>query len=106
MSSWTACRFHTPSFPCPSHILYISFLDNPTPGKFPGDIGKHEGWWVERQEALEQAGYMLRPRLRPGWQPSWTGSKKPFLDFEDAQRIRVSTFSLTTCAFVYDIRRA
>ena len=30
----------------------------------------------------------------------------PFLDFEDAQRIRVSTLFLTTCAFVYDIRRA
>ena len=49
---------------------YIPFLDDPIPGRLPGDIVKPERWWVERQEVLEQAGYMLRPRLRPGWQPS------------------------------------
>ncbi|KAL7282051.1 hypothetical protein ACG7TL_003518 [Trametes sanguinea] len=29
--------------------------------------------WRDRQEALESCGYMLRPRLRPGWKPSWRG---------------------------------
>ena len=85
---------------------YIPFLDDPIPGRQPGDIATSERWWVERQEALEQAGYMLRPRFRPGWQRSWTGSKKPFLDFEDGQRIGVSTPFLTTSTFVYDIRCA
>lgn len=69
---------------------YIPFLDDPIPGSQPGGINKNEKWWVERQEALEQAGYMLRPRLRPGWQPSWTGTNKQFLDFEDGQKIGVS----------------
>jgi hypothetical protein len=41
-----------------------------------GAINSIEAWWVERQEALERAGYMLRPRFRPGWKPSWKGTKK------------------------------
>ena len=74
---------------------YIPFLDDPIPGRQPGGIGEIEKWWVERQEALERAGYMLRPRYRPGWQPSWTGSDKFYLEFEDGQGIKVSlnTFS-------------
>jgi len=68
---------------------YIPFLDDPAPGE-PGDIDETERWWVERQEALEEAGYMLRPRFRPGWQPSWAGSDKPYYDFEDGQAIGVS----------------
>lgn len=27
--------------------------------------------WRDRQPYLESRGYMLRPRYRPGWQPSW-----------------------------------
>ena len=75
---------------------YIPFLDDPIPGRQPGGIGKLESWWVERQEALERAGYMLRPRFRPGWQPSWTGSTKPFLSSEDGHSMSVSVncFSL------------
>ena len=68
----------------------IPSLDDPNLRKNPGGIGRIERWWIERQEALEQAGYMLRPRFRPGWQPSWTGTKKPYYDFEDGHRIRVS----------------
>jgi len=70
--------------------LYVEFLDNPRPGRRPGDLGKHEEWWVERQQALEQAGYMLRPRYRPGWKPSWAGTNKFYLDFEDGQPLIVS----------------
>ena len=81
---------------------YIPFLDDPIPGSQPGGIDGNEKWWVERQEALEQAGYMLRPRLRPGWQPSWTGTNIQYLDCEDGQSIGVSvdTLSLTTCSFL------
>ena len=74
---------------------YIPFLDDPIPGSQPGGIGEHERWWVERQEALEQAGYMLRPRFRPGWQPSWTGTNKLFLDFEDGNSVKVSVYTLS-----------
>lgn len=68
---------------------YIPFLDDPT-SREPGDIDEAERWWVERQEALERVGYMLRPRFRPGWRPSWAGSDKPYFDFEDGQAIGVS----------------
>ena len=73
-----------------SHI-YIPFLDHPTSEK-PGDLDVVEKWWVERQEALERVGYMLRPRFRPGWQPSWAGTKtnKPYYYFEDGEAIGVS----------------
>jgi len=75
---------------------HIDFLDDPIPGS-PGEIGESEKWWVERQGALEQAGYLLRSRYRPGWKPSWTGTNKYYLDCEDAQSVRVSDdFSLST----------
>jgi hypothetical protein len=74
---------------------YIPFLDDPIPGRQPGGIGEIEKWWVERQEALERAGYMLRPRYRPGWQPSWTGTGRFYLDFEDGQGIAVSPHTLS-----------
>jgi hypothetical protein len=55
----------------------------------PGGIGPNETWWVERQQALEQAGYMLRPRYRPGWKPPWAGTKKFYDNFEDGQLLMV-----------------
>ena len=73
----------------PMPHIYIPFLDDPT-GREPGDLDEFESWWVERQEALERAGYMLRSRFRPGWQPSWAGTDKPFYDFEDGKAMGVS----------------
>ncbi|KAI9063418.1 hypothetical protein FKP32DRAFT_1592487 [Trametes sanguinea] len=34
---------------------------------------REEVVWRDRHEFLEGRGYMLRPRLRPGWTPSWRG---------------------------------
>ena len=85
---------------------YIPFLDDPIPGRQPGGIGETEKWWVERQEALERAGYMLRPRYRPGWQPSWTGTGKFYLYFEDGQSITVSLGIISLATYAYDIRCA
>lgn len=31
----------------------------------------YEIQWRDRQRFLEQHGYMLRKRFRPGWIPSW-----------------------------------
>jgi hypothetical protein len=80
----------------------IDFLDNPIPGRQPGDIGLSERWWVERQQALERSGYMLRSRYRPGWKPSWTGTKKFYDDCEDGQRLGVSVkrYSLRILVFM------
>ena len=68
----------------------IEWLGTRAPGERPGDIDDSEKWWVDRQVALEQAGYLLRSRYRPGWQPSWTNTKKFYLDCEDGQSVGVS----------------
>ena len=68
----------------------IDFLEN-NPNEIPlGGIDETETWWVERQEALERAGYMLRPRYRSGWKPSWEGTDKLYIRFEDGQKGGVS----------------
>ncbi|EIM91026.1 uncharacterized protein STEHIDRAFT_72737 [Stereum hirsutum FP-91666 SS1] len=36
-----------------------------------GTLHPYEIPWRDRQLFLQSRGYMLRPRLRPGWQPSW-----------------------------------
>jgi len=84
---------------------YIDFLDNPRPGRQPGDLGQNEEWWVERQEALERAGYMLRPRYRPGWTPSWAGTNKFFLDFEDGQSTKVSMDDFSSFNRTHNLQR-
>lgn len=71
------------------------FIGDRNPGRRRGGIGESEKWWVERQEALERAGYMLRSRYRPGWQPSWAGTGRFYLEFEDGQRVIVSLYTLS-----------
>ncbi|KAJ7162149.1 kinase-like domain-containing protein [Mycena filopes] len=45
-----------------------------------------EIWWRDHQVWLqEQCGYMLRPRFRPGWVPSWKHTGKLLFDSEDAR---------------------
>ena len=73
-----------------SRQAVIDFLETRAPGSQPGDIDEVERWWVDRQVALEQAGYMLRSRYRPGWKPSWTDTKRFYLDCEDGQSVEVS----------------
>src|SRR5258708_708059 len=73
----------------------IDFLDYRPPGSRPGDIDELERWWADRQVALERAGYMLRSRYRPGWNPSWAGTKIFYLHCEDGRSVGVSvTFLL------------
>ncbi|KAI0046122.1 hypothetical protein FA95DRAFT_1419837 [Auriscalpium vulgare] len=45
-----------------------------------------ERWWVERYVALEQAGYVLRPRYHPNWKPSWVTNGTPRGLAEDGHR--------------------
>ncbi|KZT13173.1 uncharacterized protein LAESUDRAFT_638707 [Laetiporus sulphureus 93-53] len=40
--------------------------------------------WRDRQPFLESRGYMLRPRYRPGWVPSWRGTARFPIFFEDS----------------------
>jgi hypothetical protein len=69
--------------------LLRDFFGSSTETVEPGAIRSYETWWVERQKSLEQAGYMLRPRFRPGWKPSWAGTDKYHRQFEDGRHLRV-----------------
>ncbi|KAI0063126.1 hypothetical protein BV25DRAFT_1802723 [Artomyces pyxidatus] len=40
--------------------------------------------WRDRQVFLESRGYLLRPRYRPGWTPSWKTNGKSVVVSEDA----------------------
>ena len=61
-------------------------------------LDSEERYWRDRQEFLESRGYMLRPRFRPGWVPSWRGkSKYAVFKAEDGYRLPVSSQ-------IYDVR--
>ena len=75
----------------------IDFLDNNPRDILLGAIDELEVWWVERQEALERAGYMLRPRYRPGWVPSWSLTNKLYFRCEDGQKQGVRAHTLHVC---------
>ncbi|KAI0316324.1 kinase-like domain-containing protein [Amylostereum chailletii] len=46
-------------------------------------LARHEIGWKNIQPFLASKGYMLRPRLRPGWTPSWQATGELYLDCED-----------------------
>ncbi|KAI0796162.1 hypothetical protein C8Q75DRAFT_364242 [Abortiporus biennis] len=46
------------------------------------DLLKEECSWRDSQKWLEEQGYMLRPRYRPEWIPSYTEDDDPY-DFEN-----------------------
>lgn len=52
-------------------------------------LSNAERKWRDRTEMLEREGYLLRPRLRPGWTPSWIESGKHPLQCEDGHRLPV-----------------
>ncbi|CCM03211.1 uncharacterized protein FIBRA_05335 [Fibroporia radiculosa] len=56
----------------------------------PGDLEPHEYFWRDHQPWLEERGYMLRPRYRPDWVPSWKGTSKRYWSCEDGQAIQRS----------------
>lgn len=60
----------------------------------PGIWYYSERWWAKRQKALEEAGYMLRPRFHLDWVPPWEGTNKYFRDFEEGQPSLVSLIPL------------
>ncbi|KAH8976632.1 hypothetical protein EDB86DRAFT_3021619 [Lactarius hatsudake] len=58
-------------------------------------LSTHEVKWKERQLFLESKGYMLRPRLRPGWTPSWISAgmhESSYEFFEDSARLPLRPF--------------
>ena len=53
-----------------------------------------EIFWRDHQIWLAQQGYMLRPRYRPYWEPSWEGEGKAWRGHEDGvmAKVRESCF--------------
>lgn len=47
-------------------------------------LKENEKWWRDRYQVFLSHGYELRPRLRPGWIPSWRNSKKRPGNCEDS----------------------
>lgn len=69
------------------------------------ELGKREEPWRSRFDVLKSHGYLLRPRYRPGWVPSW----KPTIEdaqvhgrFEDAIRPQVRLTSSQLCLTATD----
>ncbi|TFK92741.1 hypothetical protein K466DRAFT_480048 [Polyporus arcularius HHB13444] len=56
----------------------------------PGSLYSHEIFWRDHQAWLEERGYMLRPRYRPDWVPSWKGTKDDPRRHEDGHTNHVS----------------
>ena len=56
----------------------------------PVNLSSYEVKWRDRQPFLESKGYMLRPRLRPGWTPSWLSTGQDYDSCEDSARLPVS----------------
>ena len=52
-------------------------------------LRNNEKRWRDRHEMLDKEGYVLRPRLRPGWTPSWLESGKNPLECEDGEPLPV-----------------
>ena len=50
-----------------------------------GALLEHEEWWRDHQVWLQERGYMLRKRYRPGWIPSWSGTDEYPILYEDGQ---------------------
>jgi hypothetical protein len=56
----------------------------------PVKLSPYEVKWRDRQPFLESKGYMLRPRLRPGWTPSWLSTGEDYDSCEDSALLPVS----------------
>ena len=52
-----------------------------------GALDELELFWRDHQKWLQDRGYLLRPRYRPDWVPSWKDRPDVFWRFcEDGQR--------------------
>lgn len=59
-----------------------------------------EYWWRDHQKWLEDRGYMLRPRYREGWTPSWGEGEDWFFRNEDSVFIMVCDPRFRACPYL------
>lgn len=62
------------------------------------ELYSHEIRWRDRQSFLQSKGYILRPRLRPGWVPSWRSSGKHPIRSEDGIALPVCRSHTSVCS--------
>ncbi|KAI0363085.1 hypothetical protein BV20DRAFT_956448 [Pilatotrama ljubarskyi] len=60
-----------------------------------GGLLQSESRWTSLQPWLQEHGYILCPRYRPGWTPSWIQAGKSRLDCEDGRRLLCSIMDAT-----------
>ena len=69
---------------------------DPTPDEVAlviGTLTEIEEKWKDRHGMLKAEGYELRPRLQPGWKPSWIESGADPLECEDGEILPVGHFA-------------
>ncbi|KZV68700.1 hypothetical protein PENSPDRAFT_753942 [Peniophora sp. CONT] len=72
--------------------------DEETPDEVFSRLFSVEVAWRDRQLFLESRGYMLRPRLRPDWVPSWRTMNGSIIDAEDILLFRSASIWWTRLA--------
>ncbi|KAI0745229.1 kinase-like domain-containing protein [Earliella scabrosa] len=63
-------------------------------------LPEREVYWRDRYEWLCGKGYQLRPRYKPGWTPSWHGTKKTEFECEDG--VEIETFKILDAVRIQD----
>jgi hypothetical protein len=67
----------------------VSSRQAPAPKRKAGDLPPAEQIWRDNYEWLSSRGYLLRPRYKPDWTPSWQHTKRSWQDAEDGQSFEV-----------------
>lgn len=94
-------NFSIPSLPTLRNTsMSTSLTDNYDPTK----LSHLEVFWRDHQPWLQKQGYMLRPRYRTGWKPSWVAQgKNNYWMYEDSLTHAVSYhFFLSSSSLMLD----
>lgn len=102
MAALLHCGTTVPSSPSEENLAWPGWLDiedivkeHPRPlraqmtgAQYAASLEPEERQWVHIQPWLQSKGYMLRPRFRVGWMPSWSNgtSSTPMQHCEDSIR--------------------
>ncbi|KAJ3825086.1 kinase-like domain-containing protein [Lentinula raphanica] len=53
-------------------------------------LNEHEEWWIQHFDYLKEHGYLLRPRYRPGWKPSYNTKGRSSIRYSIMDALRIS----------------
>ncbi|KAL4244330.1 hypothetical protein ABKN59_010149 [Abortiporus biennis] len=70
----------------------------------PTKLLSHEEFWRDHQVWLQQQGYMLRPRYKPDWIPTWESSYPYYLTHQDGiATLGIAADPRNHCVPIYDV---